>query len=559
MKRFRAGLLAPLMIGLAGCGLTDLDVPNENNPERERVLDQAKDIENVIGSAFLIWWLGTQYSSPSWALSTAADEGTMSWGNFGMQQLSSEPRVEWPNEQTFTYAEMTENGWYGSYGALSSVYDGLRALDEDPEVAAAIDADRARAFGKLVQGVAHGWLALMYDSAFVFDETVELFEPDGVTPTKLPLQPYPDVYAVAVAELEEAISIANRSGDFTLPATWFDGNAMTDERLAQFAHSLLARLRTQVARTPAERAAVNWARVISHVDSGITSDVSAQGTGDFDRFFKSLEWYGYQTTNTTWARADYKTIGWTDTGGGFATWLATPVAQRNEFLVVTPDRRITAAGNPQGDGTDFKYMGPSSFPSARGTYHYSFYGGKRFAAYPQSNATLPARWMTVVEMQLITAEGLLRTSGPSQAVADIINATRVTRGQLTPALATESQADLMDKLIYEKRIEGYLLCSGCAYFDRRGFGPLAPTGPAFHHGPVLGTPLHFAPPGKELDVLQRPLYSYGGAGREGGSLSPSPSAPGFGVPVSRIYVSARERLRRSELSRGAAALSAMRY
>src|SRR5919106_757434 len=222
MKRFRVALLRPVMIGLAGCGLTDLDVPNENNPERERALEQAKDIENVIGSAFLVWWEGTQYSTPAWALSTAADEGTMSWGNFGMQQLSSEPRVEWPNEPSFTYNDMTEDGWYGSYGALSSVYDGLRAIEADPEVAAAIDVDRARAFGKLVQGIAHGWLAMMYDSAFVLDETVEIVEPDGVTPIRLVLRPYPNILDTAVAEIEEAIAIATAPGvSFTLPETWF--------------------------------------------------------------------------------------------------------------------------------------------------------------------------------------------------------------------------------------------------------------------------------------------------------------------------------------------------
>src|SRR3546814_9285252 len=61
------------------------------------------------------------------------------------------------------------------------------------------------------------------------------------------------------------------------------------------------------------------------------------------------------------------------------------------------------------------------------------------------------------------------------AVVNIINATRQTRGQLPPVLVAESQSALMDKLIYEKRMETYLLCSGCAYFDRRGFGPVAPT------------------------------------------------------------------------------------
>ena len=127
MKRFRIVSLALLMVGFAACDslkdLTELEVPNENNPDRERVTATAKDVESVIGSAMLIWWEGVEYSSPSWALSTAADEGTMSWGNFGMQQLSSEPRVQWPNDPAFTYRGTTETPWYGCYGALSSALE----------------------------------------------------------------------------------------------------------------------------------------------------------------------------------------------------------------------------------------------------------------------------------------------------------------------------------------------------------------------------------------------------------------------------------------------------
>jgi len=557
MKRFRIAAHALLLVGLAACStldeLTDLQVPNENNPDRERVLAQATDIEGVIGGALLIWWGGSQYSSPSWALSTAADEGTMSWGNFGMQQLSSEPRVAWPNDPAWTYRAMTQTPWYGNYGALSAVYDGLTSIATNPTAASDIDVNRAKAFAKLVQGMSHGYLALFYDSAFVFDENVNL-ETDVLT-----LKPYPDVAAAAYAELQEAITIAN-ANSFTIPNEWFDGNPMTNTQLARFAHSLLARFMSQMPRSPGERAALNWNTIIGHVDAGITSDIEI--VSNTDRFWKSLQWYGYQVTNTTWARADYKTIGWLDTSGRFATWLATPVANRNEFLLDTPDRRIIGAGGNKTDGTDFKYMGPSRFPSARGTYHYSFYGGSRYANYPASNGTAPARWMTTVEMQHIKAEGLLRTGGPTQAVADIINATRVTRGQLPPALATD--ADLMDKLIYEKRIEGYLLCSGCAYFDRRGFGPPAPTGPAFHQGPVEGTPAHFAPPGLELNVLQKPLYTYGGVGNEGGTLQPSGapalhlSSAGTKAPASAVYVPAARRFG-GEFSPGAAALAERRY
>ena len=49
---------------------------------------------------------------------------------------------------------------------------------------------------------------------------------------------------------------------------------------------------------------------------------------------------------------------------------------------------------------------------------------------------------------------------------------------------------------------------------------------------VEGTPLHFAVPGKELEILQKLLYTYGGVGNEGGTLAPA-AAPAAGLIASR--------------------------
>jgi hypothetical protein len=482
-------------------------------------------VEGLIGRSYQSWWSGTQDGNPAIGLSQAADEYSMSWGNFAGQQLSSEPRVAWPNEPTANYATFTEVPWDKMYETLSAINEGLKGMDE---IAAAGDPDgivpRARAFAKLVQGMCHGWLALMFDQAFVLDDTVDLDN------DVLVLQPYVDVWTAAKAQFEAAIAIADTSA-FTLPASWINGNALTSAGLSQLAHSQLARWLPQLARTPAERDAVDWTEVIAHVDQGIQSDFIVAGDVQRDWFF-AMYYYGFQTSNTTWARADYKTIGPTDTSGSFTAWLAAPLQDRNEFLMETADRRITADGDPQADGTDFMYGGPSVFPASRGTYHYSFYQGTRYEEYANGDQSAPITYMSVVEMQLTKAEGLLRTRGPSVEVVDVINSTRVTRGQLPAATAVESQAALMDKLIYEKRIEDYGFCSGCAFFDRRGWGLPAPTGPNSHLGPVEGTPSHFPVPGRVLEQLGLPIYTFGGVGNEMGA--------GLAAPVTAGRVRARD-------------------
>ena len=498
--------------------------------EPRAVADPA-DLEALIASSFQVWWSGTQgraqEGSPAMGLSAAADEFSLSWSNWAIRDLSSEPRVAYNNSSTYRYAEFTETPWFQMYAALSAVNDGIQAIDAGVEIGGpgGPDNPRAMAFAKFVQGLSHGWLALMFDQAFILDETV------NVGTDVLMLKPYTEVWAAAQGYFQEAITIAS-AASFTLPSSWIRGSPLTSAELAQLAHSQLARWIPQVARTPAERDAVDWSAVIAHVDQGIQQDFTIGGDGYLGSWFHAMQWWGFTSDDNTWARADYKTIGWTDQGGGFAKWLADPVAQRTEFELDVPDRRITD-GTPTGAGLDFIHGGPSAFLPSRGTYHFSFYQGSRYEAYPLGGGFGPITYMTATEMQLTKAEGMLRMSGPSQAVADIINATRVTRGQLPSALASESQSDLMDKLIYEKRIENYGVCSGCAFFDRRGLGPLAPTGPTFHHGHVEGTPLHFPVPGKELELLGLPNYTFGGIGNE--LAPPATLTSSTGVPARHLY------------------------
>lgn len=585
-KWFAVASAALLVFAVAACesfqDIGDLEVINQNEPDRARALKLAGDVEALIGSAFNVWWNGSQAnSSPTWMLSTTADEGSMSWGNFGMRQSSSEPRVAWPNTSSYRFSFTTETGWFGSYEALSGVYDGLQSLD-DPDVAAELDVNRATAWGKFVQGLSHSWIALMYDSGFIFDETVDLFEADGVTPVELELKPYPNLMTAAIAEFDEAISIAS-SNTFTTGSPWLNGTVLTSGELARVISSFQARYMSQVARTPAERVytPAYWAKIVSLVDAGITADFEVKGDGA-EIWWHSLYWRGNQPSpNRTWGRADYKTIGYTDQSGEYAGWLATAVADRNYIEITTDDRRLTGSAGPTDDGTDFDYQGTTNFRAARGTYHRSFYGQQRYVTWPESDGTIDFKMISFDAQQLLKAEGLIRAGGAANldAATIIINNTRVGRGiDLTPALAGD--ADLMDKMIYEKRIENFLVCSGCAFFDRRGWGPLVDTRgspPGTHHqGLVEGTKLHYAPPGAELETLEKPIYSYGGVGFEGSTLAPAASAPALyagdgarrGVAATHVYAfygldldSPAEKLAylrnkwRSELSDGVSSLT----
>jgi hypothetical protein len=98
-------------------------------------------------------------------------------------------------------------------------------------------------------------------------------------------------------------------------------------------------------------------------------------------------------------------------------------------------------------------------------------------------------------------------------VAALINKTRVNNGGYPPATAAAGKgsvdqdrdpkdgATLWQMLKYEKHLEILMTGAGLEYFDNRGWGDL-----------VTNTPIQWPIPAKELNVLQREIYTFGGGG-----------------------------------------------
>src|SRR5690606_19723605 len=135
---------------------------------------------------------------------------------------------------------------------------------------------------------------------------------------------------------------------------------------------------------------------------------------------------------------------------------------------------------------------------------------------------LPA--MLVSEMNLLKAEGLIRTSQAALAVP-LINLSREANGNLPPVTVdgppdeqgcVPRQLDgtcgsLWDALRYEKKVEGVGVSGVIAFFDARGWGELPEN-----------TMLHLPVPGSELATLRLPLYTFGGGGA-GSAPDPIPT------------------------------------
>ena len=511
------------ILSLSAVGCQDLAVENNNAPDRTVAFAQPGDVVNLVKGTFANYWLSIQNcGNGALFFSTLADENSSSWANWGMRDMSSEPRIAWDNSSTYSRASSTREPWFDTYRGISNANDALQAItraEEEESVENNIftregyDTARLKAFAKMNQGLMHGTLSLIFDQAFIVDETVDL-ENDA-----LELRPYMEVNQAAIEMLEGARAIAQAgSFSFTAAEDWIWGLDVSSDDMVKLINSFIARLTVQVARDESERAAVNWSEVISRVDAGITEDFSPIGDDDGTTEWDCLKFYGQN--GTTWSRADYRTIGPADESGGYSAWLAKPLGERLVFDIATADRRIVGdATDLSVDGSDFQYQGNNGpFPAARGVYHYSSHNHKRYQYYNQGNANGAMPHMIMAEMDMYKAEALLRTNGSTSVVADLINKTRVSRGMLNPAAATDApgsstdaqshmdSASLWAKLKHERRIETFQTWAGLAYYDDRGLGDL-----------VTGTPIHFPVPGRELETLGLQSYTFGGVGGTGGA------------------------------------------
>jgi hypothetical protein len=112
--------------------------------------------------------------------------------------------------------------------------------------------------------------------------------------------------------------------------------------------------------------------------------------------------------------------------------------------------------------------------------------------------------MLAAESDLIRAEALIRSGGSLQTAADLINITRVGRGNLPPATAADGADALLSDISYERDVE-ISTTSGTTLYWRRAVTdqPMQP-----------GTPCQLPIPAKELETLGLPIYTFGGVGND---------------------------------------------
>jgi hypothetical protein len=518
---WKRNITAAALAGLVSAGCVDLEVQNPGAPDRDRALRTANDVEQLIAGSYRNFYNVTSSSGDIGpVLMTVSFEHAGSAANFGMVEFSSWPRVAVHNMPAHVYYGQFMNPWYRYYRAVSAVNTGLQILDEGAVTLPDAQLSRARAYGYFVLGISHGSAALLHDQAYVFAPEMSLDEVN--------LAPYPEVMTAALGFLDKAIAEA-QGKSWTIPEQWM-ARETSAANLVRLATSYKARFRANVARTPAERAAVNWSQVIADVDAGITQSFTwNQRTGS--------GWTEGTLLNMTrlggWGNLPYQMYGMADQSGQYQKWLAKDPWQRHPFLsedqtsdaflIMTPDKRFpqgaTIAEQQANPGTHVKMepnYGGNWIRPDRGSFRWSFY---RYSYMDEWRTPATNRHdfeeMPLTEMRMLKAEGLIRT-GNNAAAADLINVTRVAAGlnptdasgtntDCVPKLPNGTCGNLMEMMKWELRMQTtYRGPMGSAwYFNGRGWGDLA-------QGVFLQVPI----PGREAELLGLQPYTFGGASGE---------------------------------------------
>lgn len=508
-RSLSAVIATTALLTIGAC--SDLEVTNPNQPERTRALGNATDVESLISSQFRTYWILVQGSgdgdgSAAATLDALAESEVSNSANDGTQDAGDLPPKPLPNIVGYRWGNGWRSPWLLQNRSLSAIAGGLQAisdggltLDEGP---------RLQAFAKLMQGLFHGQIALLYDRGFIIDETV-------VDASTLTLQPYDQVMTAARGYLADARTIA-AANSFTIPAGWMGPASYSSEDLVQILHSYEARFMAQVARNPAERAAVDWTSVISHVDNGVTSDFGVELDGPGGVWQSN-----YKERSGEGSSVGLSFIGPSDQSGAYIAWENEAAAARTAFEIDTDDLRITD-GTPTGAGQLTVYRVFFNNQPERGTYYLSNYWPNWYFDISETSFGFAAD-LSVQEMNFLKAEANIRLGTPVLALP-AINDLRVSVGGLPPATVTgvsgarcvpraigplgkaSGQAqgacgDLLTTLIYEKRLAVYQLSVGSVFFDARGFGTLR-----------TGRAIHLPVPAEDLQLLGISFYSFGGGG-----------------------------------------------
>jgi len=531
--RYLAAVSALALV--SACVDNPLDVDNVNNPDVDRVYASPANVETTVSQLFKNMYNGQYNASDAiWTQSMSMSfESHSQLGNFGMGTRAAIPRNPIDN----SIGNGQADGNFRDFDHLSrnakSAGNTIAAINgfaaKNISIGGAARDARAKSFAYFALGYATGQLSLLYDSAVII-------LPTQASDEIPPYSAYAAANAAALEALDSALAIANSAaaagtGGWPIPTDWMSTTATIDRPTwIRMLRSYKAKFRAGVARTAAERTAVNWANVIADATNGITSDfvVNANATTGWGAApIQQLR------VSSGWSQMTPMILGMGDTTRAYDAWLAQPLQQRTPFLLRTPDKRFpsgetravqtavtgTGKGGPTAGSILYFRNRPEGEDTPAEPWGNWYYDNWRFWAIGAGGGNGPFVVFSVAENDMLAAEGYLRT-GNIAAAATLIDKTRVPAGlapvtgmtSLTqqvpggnacvprvpqaPNFTTTACGTIFEAMKWEKRLETSFTGYAQWFIDARGWGDL-----------TQGTALHWPVPYQELYARLLPSYT----------------------------------------------------
>jgi hypothetical protein len=551
----RVAAFAVAVVGLAGCD-ESLAVTNPNSGETQRVLGTANDAEALLGTYYRRWSTGV-YGSTTNLEGMANVQSLMNYSSLanncqnGRTPFTGASNVNAPGNT----CQGEQNRLYTYMGEVNRVAASfLRQQKAGLTLGTPARDARGKAYAEFLNGISLGYVALMHDSAAVVTADMDAEDPGT-------LMGYKQVADSAYAAFQRAIDATNLnatgSDGFPLPSTWITSpTSFTKVEFVRLIRSYRARIRANMARTPAERAAADWDAITADAQNGIAADhniTTNTVSGPNNAWRQQYFTYGL------WHQMPPFFIGMADTSGSYASWIAQPISERgaggNLFFMVTPDLRFPQGTTRAAQQADFAVTSCNAASTtckryfvnrasggdqtAGSSFGQSNYDHVRFQSWNVSGDGTARNGNTVfftkAENDLLAAEGLYR-KGDLAGAAAIVNITRVKNGlpaitnfsataqvpggnacvpkvPVAPSFNTVACGTLWDALKYEKRIETAYTHYAPWFLDGRGWGELP-----------KDTPLFWAVPYQDLQARGRATADIYGAGPGPGN-APNSTAP----------------------------------
>lgn len=482
MKKIIKLSVIALLVAFTFTGCEDLDVANENQPDAEAALANPADVLNLINGAGnslmlrIIGFTGIYYN-------LMADQTSTTNAYVGFWSFADQPRLAINNSPTnANLGASVGSDWSGFNNYIFSanlVIDLIENKGATYEIGGSDLTSQMLAQAYFIKGLSQGFLGMIFDKAYIVN-------PDTDFGT-LEFSDYNAVSAEAIANIEKSMSLANAVSGFEYFI--YQGYTLDKATFMKVANSFAAKIMISTPRSKAEAASVDYAKVLSYANAGITADFNPPTNGGYEFYNNMQDWSTYTLSDGAgYLPTDIKVIHMLDN--------SIPKDYPTDASVILSD-----ANSADPRQSYFGYANAFGFlRESRGRHLFTNWKNNRFFTNNDRGtlAGLSTDIFHTEELDYIKAEATLMTQGASAAAALLNSSARFTKGNIT---TSGTASDVEYALHYEYSVELDLGATiGTQWFFMRR-----------HNLLQVGTPLSYPVPGTELEITGDQLYSFGGA------------------------------------------------